>query len=141
MKLNLPKKINAQEPVSIDSQNIVVVGANGSGKTRFGRDIEERYDEKTHRIAAQKSLSMPKEVSPKSKLRAESELLYGHFDENNPTQNLRFKIGSRWGQNPNTFLLNDYEKLMVLLHTEEYEESINFKEQYIPGQEHKKPFN
>ena len=140
MELNLPKKINSQETVSVDCKNIVVIGANGSGKTRFGRDIEERYEEKTHRVSAQKSLSMPKEVSPKSKIRAESELWYGRYDENNPTMNIQFKTSQRWGRNPNTFLLNDYEKLMVFLHTEEYEESINFKEKYIKGQDYEKPF-
>ena len=65
--------------------------------------------------------------------------MYGHFNENDPSNNLKFKIGSRWGQNPNTFLLNDYDKLMVLLHTEEYEESIKFKEEYKPRQRKKKP--
>lgn len=62
MELNLPKKINEQELISIASKNIVVIGANGSSKIRFGRDIEERYDKITHRISAQKSLSMPKGV-------------------------------------------------------------------------------
>ena len=138
MTVTLPSKPNGTAP-SIDSKNIVVIGANGSGKTRFGTDIENRYNENTHRISAQKSLSMPSEVSPKSKLRAEQEYLYGFFDQNNPLNNIRFKIGSKWGEKPNTFLLNDYEKLMVLLHTEEYEESINFKESYSPGQDTIKP--
>lgn len=138
MTITLPSKLNGTPP-STDSKSIVVIGANGAGKTRFGTDIETRYNENTHRISAQKSLSMPSEVSPKSKLRAEQEYLYGHFDEKNPTNNLRFKIGQKWGTKPNTFLLNDYEKLMVLLHTEEYEESINFKESYSPGQDTIKP--
>lgn len=139
MELKLPLKIGDSTHESIDSKCIVVIGSNGSGKTRFGRDIELRYDKITHRISAQKSLSMPKEVSPKSKLRAESELRYGYYDENNPSNNIQHKLGQRWGSNPNTFLLNDYEKLMVLLHTEEYEESIKFKEEYNPGQSSKKP--
>ena len=139
MDITLPKKLGSQEAPSISSKVIVIIGANGSGKTRFGTDIENRYNEQTHRISAQKSLSMPKEVSPKSKPRAESEFLYGFFDENNPSRNLIHKIGQRWGQNPNTFLLNDYDKLMILLHTEEYEESIKFKEEYNPGQGIEKP--
>lgn len=139
MELDLPIKLGENKHESIDSKCIVVIGSNGSGKTRFGRDIELRYDKITHRISAQKSLSMPKEVSPKSKLRAESELFYGYFDENNPLNNINHKLGQRWGSNPNTFLLNDYEKLMVLLHTEEYEESIKFKEEYKPRQNSKKP--
>jgi len=139
MEITLPKKLNTQDPIIIDSKIVAVIGANGSGKTRFGTDIEDRYNEQTHRISAQKSLSMPKEVRPKSKLRAESELLYGNFDENNPSRNVRFKKGARWGNNPNTFLLNDYDKLMILLHTEEYEESIKFKDEYKPGQSTEKP--
>jgi len=135
----LPKKLNSEEPISTDSKRIVVIGSNGAGKTRFGTDIEDRLNEQVYRISAQKSLSMPKEVSPKSKLRAESEFLYGHFDEKNPSRNIIFRIGSRWGKNPNTFLLNDYEKLMVLLQTEEYEESIAFKKKYKPGQDTEKP--
>ena len=139
MNIILPKKLNSQESISIDSKNIVIIGANGSGKTRFGTEIENKYAKQTHRISAQKSLSFPKEVSPKSKLRAESEFLYGHFDENNTSNSINYKISSRWGRNPNTFLLNDYYNLMVLLHTEEYEKSIKFKEEYKPRQGIEKP--
>lgn len=138
MNIQLP---NRQDNIviNLDVKSLVVIGANGSGKTRFGSDIEQRYNHLTHRISAQKSLSMPKEVSPKSKIRAEQEFLYGYYDHNNRRDGLQFKIGQRWGQNPNTFLLNDYDKLMVLLHTEEYEESIMFKEAYSPGQNTIKP--
>ena len=139
MNIELPKKKNLEEPVIIDSKNIVVIGANGAGKTRFGTDIETRFNKNTHRISAQKSLSMPKEVRPTSKNRALSEFLYGNFQENNPEISDRFKVNNRWGHNPNTFLLNDYEKLMVLLHTEEYEVAIKFKDEYEIGQEVEKP--
>lgn len=138
MIIQLPNRLDNNK-ITIDSKSIVVIGANGSGKTRFGTDIENRYYGNTHRISAQKSLSMPKEVSPKSKIRAEQEFLYGHFYENDPNTTLRMKASNRWGQSPNTFLLNDFEKLMILLHTEEYEESIKFKESYIPGQNSYKP--
>ncbi len=139
MNIILPKKLNSQEDVTIDSNCIVVIGANGAGKTRFGTDIENRYNKQTHRISAQKSLSMPKEVSPKSKIRAESEFLYGNYNENDPANNFLQKKNARWGRTPNTFLLNDYDKLMVFLHTEEYEESIKFKKEYQPRQNAEKP--
>jgi ABC-type dipeptide/oligopeptide/nickel transport system ATPase component len=134
MELTLPKKLNHPENIIVDSTRIVVIGANGSGKTRFGTDIETRYNNQTHRISAQKSLTMPKNVSPTSKESAEKDFLYGYA-----TGGLGHKIGQRWGSNPNTHLLNDFQKLMVLLHTEEYEESIKFKEAYIPGQGIEKP--
>jgi len=138
MNIQLPIKIDNSQ-ISIETKSIVVIGANGSGKTRFGSNIENRYNQITHRISAQKSLSMPKEVSPKSKIRAEQEFLYGYFDDNHKGNHLIYKVGQRWGSNPNTYLLNDYEKLMVLLHTEEYEESILFKATYSPGQTSIKP--
>lgn len=134
MEITLPKKLNHPENIVTNYKRIVVIGANGSGKTRFGTDIETRYNQQTHRISAQKSLSMPKNVSPTSKENAEKDFLYGYA-----TGGLGHKIGQRWGNNPNTYLLNDYQKLMVLLHTEEYEESIKFKEAYSPGQVNEKP--
>lgn len=133
MGITLPKKIDNSEE-TINYSRIVVIGANGSGKTRFGTDIETRYNSQTHRISAQKSLTMPKNVSPTSKESAEMDFLYGHA-----TGGLQHKIGQRWGSSPNTHLLNDYQKLMVLLHTEEYEESIKFKEAYTPNQPDDKP--
>jgi ABC-type dipeptide/oligopeptide/nickel transport system ATPase component len=131
MNIQLPtKKGQPNTTPNIDFQQLVIVGANGSGKTRFGSDIEKRYLAQTHRISAQKSLTFPNEVSPKSKKRAEIEFLYGYYYENQPNDQLSIdnKGNSRWNNNFNTFLLNDYEKLLVLLHTEEYEESLNYKE-------------
>ncbi|MPT31801.1 MAG: DUF4435 domain-containing protein [Chryseobacterium sp.] len=130
MNIQLPtKKGQPNTNPTIDFEQLVIVGANGVGKTRFGSDIEKRYLERTHRISAQKSLTLPNEVSPKSKLRAEKEFYFGYFNESyNEAQQLQQKQYQRWGGNFNTYLLNDYEKLMVLLHTEEYEESLNYKE-------------
>ncbi len=129
MNIQLPPKLNEQQPTTIEIGQLVVIGANGSGKTRFGSRIEEQYNRQAHRISAQKSLSMPQEVSPKSRERAQSEFLYGnyhsHYDAN--TQSAQ-KISHRWGGKWSTYLLNDYEKLMVLLHTEEFEDSLAYKE-------------
>ncbi|WP_373511068.1 DUF4435 domain-containing protein [Persicitalea sp.] len=130
MNIQLPSKKGQPNtnPV-LDFEQLVIIGANGSGKTRFGSNIEQRYYEHTHRISAQKSLSMPDFVSTKSKEVAEGEFLYGHWDKSNPNYyKTQGWIQARWGNDMNTFLLNDYEKLMVLLHTEEYELSLNFKE-------------
>lgn len=135
MQILLPinKKTGTQITLE-DVKSIVFIGANGSGKTRMGSKIEQTYDDKTHRISAQKSLSMPDEASPTTKEISEIDFFYG-----NPTHGKSNKRGYRWGNKPNTFLLNDYQKLMVLLHTDEYEESIKFKEEYNPGQKVAKP--
>lgn len=129
MNIQLPnKKGQPNTTPEIDFNQLVVIGANGSGKTRFGTEIERRYPNNTHRVSAQKSLSMPHEVSPKSKEKAEYEFYYGHWYDNNSDQSKQLKFHNRWGNKPDTFLLNDYEKLMVLLHTEEYEAALAFKE-------------
>lgn len=130
MNIQLPnKKGILNSSPNINFEQLVVIGANGSGKTRFGSNIEERYFQNCHRISAQKSLSMPTRVSTKSKDNAESEFLYGGWMDSSPEyyKNSGWKK-SRWNNNLNTFLLNDYEKLMVLLHTEEFEEALNYKE-------------
>lgn len=130
MNIQLPtKKGQPNTTPTIDFEQLVIVGANGAGKTRFGSDIEKRYLGQTHRISAQKSLTFPKEVSPKSRQKAELEfLLGGYIDSWSEQQNLNQKLSNRWGNNLNTFLLDDFQKLLVLLHTEEYEESLAFKE-------------
>ena len=45
---------------------IVVVGANGNGKTRLGWWIEKRDTANVHQVSAQKSLALPKEVHTRS---------------------------------------------------------------------------
>ena len=127
MKLQLPKNKTESKEIEIKTNSLVIVGANGSGKTRFSTNLENKYNKVTHRISAQKSLSMPSEVQPKTKERAEAELLYGYYSGSDSNLDM-YKINDRWGSKPNTFLLNDYEKLMVLLHTEEYEEAIKYKD-------------
>lgn len=42
MNIQLPNRYSNKPPINIDS-NAVVIGANGSGKTRFANDIESRY--------------------------------------------------------------------------------------------------
>jgi len=134
MNIVLPPKLNAgTNPISIDSKSIVIVCANGSGKTRFGTNIELKYPNITHRISAQKSLSMPDQVSPTNKEESESHFFFGD------ARNRGNKSIYRWGNRPNNFLLNDFGLLMVLLHTEEYDESVKFKDSYTPGQDIEKP--
>lgn len=132
MNIILPNKLNSPAQVTLENPRIItVVGANGSGKTRFGSDIEERYHHNTHRITAQKSLSMPVEVHTTSKERAQFEFSYGAWSKEHPELYMspERKKQNRWKNNLNTSLLDDYDKLMILLHTEEYEKSLNYKEE------------
>lgn len=45
MELTLPSKLNASETIVLDTNVLVVIGANGAGKSSFGRDLLERYSD------------------------------------------------------------------------------------------------
>ncbi|RDC63312.1 DUF4435 domain-containing protein [Adhaeribacter pallidiroseus] len=130
MNLIIPNKLDNINTNNIEIvKSLVLIGANGTGKTRFGTWIEQKNSTITHRISAQRSLSMPKASSPTLKQIAEYSFRYGHFQE---SSNLDWHEAYgrnifRWQNNPNTSLLNDYEQLMVLLQTEEFEESTAFR--------------
>jgi hypothetical protein len=112
MKITLPtKKGSPNTNPELDFNQLVVIGANGSGKTRFGARIEEGNHLKTHRISAQKSLSFPKLVRPTSIEVAKNEFFVGSsHPQDSVNKALTYKLSSRWGDNLNTHLLNDYEK-------------------------------
>ncbi len=108
-------------------KNLVVVGANGAGKTRFGSWIEDNNLKHVHRISAQKSLNMPEFVSTKSKEIAEKDFLYGTHSSSIEWQQKDGRKINRWKNNMNTSLLDDYSQLMSLLFTEELEKCLNYK--------------
>lgn len=104
---------------------VVILGSNGSGKTRLGSwlEMQSEQKDKIHRISAQKSLTMPIVSVSTSVDAARAELIYGHRDGG-----FRFKIGNRWGGNPNTFLLNDFERLLAYLFSDENDTSTKFRQ-------------
>ncbi len=108
---------------------IVIVGGNGTGKTRLGSWIEFRPAnvQLAHRVAAQKSLTFPSVISPISIDKAKAELLFG-FEKPEPNFAV-YKTGNRWSGKPHTILLNDFERLVVYLFSEEAESNAQYKEQ------------
>lgn len=142
IKLSEPRSLNLPASTSKPQQDttteiqvkssIVVVGANGSGKTRFGSwiDLESPQNSLVHRVGAQKSLSIPEYCSTSSIDAAENTLLYGFYQHNStPEQSLRHKLGNRWQSKPSTFLQSDYDKLLTYLFTEEFDTSTKYRQQ------------
>lgn len=126
-EIHLPANSSGQSTVKIQ-QSLLVVGANGAGKTRLGTWIEFKSPDrdKVHRISAQKSLAMPDSTTPKSIDLATSELWtgYEHAIEKNNIHG--YKEGSRWQSKPAVSLLNDYHQLMVFLFSDHTEESAKY---------------
>jgi hypothetical protein len=116
---------SGQETLSTNN-NIVLVGANGSGKTRFGTKIEELNQNRitVHRISAQKALNIPDYATVKNLDQAEKELIFGRSDSTYASN--AYKKQFRWGNLPETFLLNDYEKLLSLLFAKSAERDRNY---------------
>jgi len=115
MPVRLPSQVPSGPVVEIEPPfRLVVIGANGSGKTRFGIWLEENNQEKmrVHRISAQKALSIPEFAPVKNLEQAEMELHLGRSDQH---ASISRKIIDRWGSNPATFLLSDYEKMLTVL--------------------------
>ena len=120
------------------SQNILFVGANGAGKSRLGTwvEFESPQKDKVHRISAQKSLSMPESSSPISIDLAEKGLLFGY---ENTDATFAHKLGQRWKKKPAVSLLDDFQKLMVLLFSEDYEKSTEYRQSSNESKEWKEP--
>jgi ATPase subunit of ABC transporter with duplicated ATPase domains len=97
--IELPPKTPGGPKVTIDdARAVVIVGANGTGKTRMGAYIENATLGKTHRIGAQRALVIPSHVPPRAYDQAQSQLHYGNYEPNwKPEQRAAQKIGSRWG--------------------------------------------
>ncbi len=136
-KYFLPKSgIGNNEPQEQKTRtnSIVIIGANGSGKSQLGAWMEKNRLNEVHRIGAQRSLKFSTYVPQKSYEQATKYLLYG--DENK-----QINHDARWGKeflNGNyvpqytTGLLNDFEHalsaILAKLHNEQREYIINCKQ-------------
>jgi putative AbiEii toxin of type IV toxin-antitoxin system/uncharacterized protein DUF4435 len=93
-------------------RSIVIIGANGSGKTRLGVLIEDAFPpEVSQRIAAQKSLALNDKVSVISLERAQSALRTGYAEGGRQAH----RVGHRWNNKPATHLLSDFDALQQTL--------------------------
>lgn len=99
---------------------MVIVGANGVGKSRMGVLIEQNAGAKAHRLTAQRALSIPPFIQPRAYEQAESTLLYGNYQPNwTAEQRAANKFGNRWGDEPSNRMLTDFEHVLALLFADE----------------------
>lgn len=120
IKIKFP---NNEETVLELGKPVVLLGANGAGKTRFGVVIEELNDGKfsqwggsedflVHRISAQKSLSINERIVISDNESSKRELYYGIAHPQ------AAKTSHRHGHAPATNLLDDFDKALSLLFSE-----------------------
>ena len=116
--------------ISIKSgSSVVFIGANGAGKTRLGVYLERHFANstvETHRIAAHRSLQLNPNVVPPNLELAQNRLLFGRDDGRRKNKEI-----SRWGQKPETILLNDFDHVLSALYAENNDVSVAFRTQAV----------
>jgi hypothetical protein len=115
-KLILPDPDGSGKTIEIEHNgSAVIVGANGSGKSRLGTWVERNASDGTvvHRISAQRALNIPEYATIKSLEQSLNGLIWGSEDAR--YANMIYKFNHRWGGTPDTFLQNDYEKVLSTL--------------------------
>lgn len=65
------------------SNAVIIIGANGSGKSKLGAWIEQNDFENVHRIGAQRNLNFNENIPLKSYSQAEDLVFYGTSDSTN----------------------------------------------------------
>jgi ABC-type molybdenum transport system ATPase subunit/photorepair protein PhrA len=120
-EVKIPKQTD-EEILNIEvGTSVVIVGANGSGKTRLASYIEEQLGETTHRIAAHRALSLNPSVTKVSEREAKLALKTGWSHEQ---ATIKHRKGNRWRDNAPVALLNDYDYLLQALFAEQTNTSL-----------------
>ena len=104
-KIQIPCEPN--ELVVREAQSIVIIGANGSGKSHLGAWIElNNKDKEVLRISAQRALSIPDVITVKSQESSWNKVVYGIETEHN--KNYKWN----WGKQYTTRLIDDFESVL-----------------------------
>ncbi len=126
-----PFEIRTLTRVTAD-RNIIIVGANGAGKTRLAAwlDLSSELSGKTHRVSAQKNLSMPGQVSTLPVDQALRQLMYG-IDSGMEANASIYKRGHRFSNMPATGLLSDFGHLLCYLYSEQAQSAVDYRQKSL----------
>lgn len=89
---------------------IVIIGANGAGKSKLGAWIEQQSMGDVHRIGAQRNLNFNENIPLKNYTEAENLVFYGNGDAKDLSKGNRWN----WGRYTTTFM-NDFDNVLAAL--------------------------
>lgn len=110
----LPNEQGQKREHHTESNAVIIIGANGSGKSKLGAWMEQQDFAGIHRVGAQRSLNFGDSIPLKSYSEAENFVLFGTNDQNRVRNNDK---GARWdwGNSYTTKLLDDYGNVLAAL--------------------------
>ena len=140
----LPDENGVKKNYTTDSNSVIIIGANGAGKSKLGAWIEQQDFKTVHRIASQRGLSFEKNIPLRNYDEAENLVLWGHSEYQDPNAT---KKGNKWGWNDHakytTKLINDFEyvlaALLAMATNEEHRYVVDTKEAEKNNHEYPKP--
>lgn len=111
-EIDLPTEFDRFKVTVPTGSSILLVGANGTGKTRLAAYIENIIGEAAHRISAHRALTINPSAPKVSEDLALKSLRYGFA---NPSATLAHRPGQRWKSKAAVSLLSDYDFLLQAL--------------------------
>lgn len=108
----LPDENGTKTEHSTDSNAVIIIGANGSGKSKLGAWMEQQDMHQIHRIGAQRNLNFKENIPLKSYSQAEDFVFYGTDDKSGQSgKGYRWK----WGKGYTTALIDDFDNVLAAL--------------------------
>ena len=108
----LPDKKGTKQEYETDNNSVVIVGANGAGKSKLGAWIEKNGFDKVHRIGAQRNLNFNENIPLKNYSQAEDLVFWGSVEESTKRDKM---IRWNYGKGYTTKLLDDFENVLAAL--------------------------
>lgn len=108
----LPDENGNRQNYITETNAVLIIGANGSGKSKLGAWIEQQSFETVHRISAQRNLNFNENIALKSYSQAEDLVLYGSTDEG-----MKSNKQQRWdwGRSYTTKMMDDFENVLAAI--------------------------
>ncbi|TXE88582.1 AAA family ATPase [Campylobacter volucris] len=113
----LPDENGDKKEFKTNANSIIIVGANGSGKSRLGAWMEKECGN-LYRIPAQRDTTISKHITRYSYKEAKNDLFYGNINPYNDIWQLKFN----GFENATIKLHSDYDKLLSYVLVYEHEQ-------------------
>jgi len=119
----------AEEKNLEDINSVIIIGANGSGKSRLGAWMERQKPDKIHRISGQRKINFDLNFQRFAYISAQNYFLCGNDKETQLSKKFQHKYGY---QEDNSVVkqIDDYLKVLSYLLAKEHEELRSFKKRF-----------